>query len=95
MKKILAIIVLSALWSNVVLANCVGNCLDGYGTYTWSDGNKYIGLWKNSKQNGQGTFTWASGDFAGDKYVGEVKNGKNATQTEIFSFSAVKTKTKS
>ena len=76
MKKILAIIVLSALWSNVVLANCVGNCFDGYGTYTWPDGNKYIGLWKNSKQNGQGTLTWASGDFAGDKYVGEFKNGQ-------------------
>ena len=26
--------------------------------------------------NGQGTYTWASGEFAGDKYVGEWKDGK-------------------
>jgi hypothetical protein len=26
--------------------------------------------------HGQGTFTWASGEFAGDKYVGEWKNEK-------------------
>ena len=74
MKKILAIIVLSALWSNVGLANCVGNCFDGYGTYTWESGNKYIGSHKDGKANGHGTFIWISGEFAGDKYVGEVKN---------------------
>jgi len=27
--------------------------------------------------NGYGTYTWASGEFAGDKYVGEWKDGNN------------------
>ena len=26
--------------------------------------------------NGQGTFTWTSGEFAGDKYIGEWKDDK-------------------
>lgn len=26
----------------------------GYGTYTWTDGRKYIGEWVNSKRHGRG-----------------------------------------
>ena len=74
MKKLLAIIVLSLLWCNVGLANCVGNCINGYGTYTWADGNKYVGYHKDGKASGQGTFIWVSGENAGDKYVGEFKD---------------------
>ena len=43
------------------LPDCVGddystwnNC---FGTYTWSNGTKYVGEWKDSKANGQGTNT--------------------------------------
>ena len=32
---------------------------DGKGTYTWPDGTKYVGEWKNDKFNGQGIFTYA------------------------------------
>tara|TARA_B100000686_G_C16570793_1_gene852821 strand:- start:15 stop:683 length:669 start_codon:yes stop_codon:yes gene_type:complete len=49
------------------------NC---FGTYTWADGNKYIGEWKNDKWHGQGTYTWADGD----KYVGEWRDGKRHGQ---------------
>ena len=45
------------------------NC---YGTYTWPDGNKYVGEFKEDKRNGQGTFTFLNGS----KYVGEFKDGK-------------------
>ena len=45
---------------------------NGQGTYTWSDGRKYVGGWKDGKRNGQGTFTFPNGD----KYVGEYKDGK-------------------
>ena len=44
----------------------------GQGKYTWNDGDKYDGKWKNGKENGFGTFTWANGD----KYVGEFKDSK-------------------
>ena len=55
------------------------NC---YGSYTWSDGTKYIGEWKDNKQHGQGTTIWADGN----KYSGEFKNGKsNGQGTKIWS----------
>ena len=61
MKKLLASIVLSLLWCNVGLANCVGDCNNGYGTYTW-----------------------LSGEFAGDKYVGNHKDGKEHGEGTCF-----------
>jgi hypothetical protein len=45
------------------------NC---FGNYTWTNGNKYVGEWKDGQINGQGTFTFANGD----KYVGEWKDGQ-------------------
>ena len=41
-------------------------------TYTFANGDKYVGEWMNGMKNGQGTFTWANGD----KYVGEYKDDK-------------------
>jgi hypothetical protein len=49
------------------------NC---FGTYTWSDGEKYVGEWKDNKRTGQGTYTWPSGN----KYVGEYNDGKRTGQ---------------
>ena len=31
---------------------------NGQGTYTYSDGDKYEGEWKNGKYHGQGTYTF-------------------------------------
>ena len=59
-------------WCNVGVAACIeGDCDNGYGTYTWADGRKYVGEWKNDKKHGQGTLTWAA---SGSKYVGEFKD---------------------
>ena len=44
------------------------NC---FGSYTYDDGGKYVGEWKDDKRHGQGTFTTSVG-----KYVGEQKNNK-------------------
>ena len=41
-----------------------------------ANGNKYVGEWKDNKQNGQVTFTSANGD----KHVGEWKDGKQNGQ---------------
>ena len=45
------------------------NC---FGTETYSNGDKYVGEYKNNKMHGQGTYTYADGE----KYVGEFKNDK-------------------
>ncbi|MCK7589678.1 hypothetical protein M0G43_03755 [Subsaxibacter sp. CAU 1640] len=42
-------------------ANCEGNCDNGFGIYTFSDGGRYMGLFKDSKMNGVGLYFWPSG----------------------------------
>ena len=62
MKKLSLYVFLLLIFCNVGFAECIkGDCNNGYGTYTWSDGSKYVGEWKNSKENGQGTYTYADG----------------------------------
>ena len=48
----------------------------GQGTYTYANGDKYVGNFKDDKSHGQGTYTYASGD----KYVGEYKDDKKNGQ---------------
>jgi hypothetical protein len=48
-----------------------GNCANGYGTYVWANGDKYIGDWSNSKMHGSGTYYFSNGD----KYTGSWKDG--------------------
>jgi hypothetical protein len=53
------------------------NC---FGTYTWADGNKYVGKWQDGRRNGQGTLTYANGN----KYVGEYREDlKNGVGTMV------------
>ena len=62
MKKLLGILVLGLLWCNVGFAECIeGDCNNGYGTFTWTDGAKYVGEFKDGLQHGQGTFTYSDG----------------------------------
>jgi hypothetical protein len=45
--------------------------LNGEGSYTYSDGSKYVGTYKDDKREGWGTFTWAGGKH----YEGEWHEG--------------------
>jgi len=49
------------------------NC---FGTYTYADGGKYVGEYKDNKRHGQGTYTFPSGN----KHVGEYKDNKRHGQ---------------
>ena len=42
------------------------------GAYSYPDGSRYVGEFRNNKRSGQGTLTFANGD----KYVGEWSDGK-------------------
>jgi len=93
MKRIILISILLCLGISVsnswALTNCVGSYLNPWsklkwtqckGTYTWPDGEKYVGEYKDGEEHGQGTSTYANGD----KYVGEYKDGRkhgNGTYT--------------
>ena len=58
---------------------------DGQGTYTWSDGRKYVGEWLEGKQNGHGTVTSPDG-----KYVGEWKGNNFHGQGTLISTNGTK-----
>ena len=57
--------------NNVTYDNC-------WGTFE-SEGDKYVGEFRDHKYHGQGTYTFSDGD----KYVGEFKNGKYHGQGTI------------
>ena len=61
MKKIVLGLVLALLLSGNAYAECIqGNCVNGQGTLTFSDGSKYVGEFKEGKSHGQGTRTWSN-----------------------------------
>jgi len=73
MKKLFLYVFLVLTWCNVGFAECIkGDCNNGYGTFTWTDGAKYVGEFKIGLMHGRGTYIWADGT----KYVGEFKDGK-------------------
>ena len=60
-----------------------GNRHNCFGTETFASGAKYVGGYKDGKEDGQGTYTDA--DANGYKYVGEYKDGKrNGQGTATF-----------
>lgn len=58
--------------SNTVFAECVsGNCTNGYGTYIWPNGDRFVGEFKNGQTTrGKGENILSNGD----KYIGEYLN---------------------
>ena len=46
--------------------------INGKGTFTWTDGDKYLGEFKDDIPYGKGTFSYANGE----KYEGEWKDGE-------------------
>lgn len=46
--------------------------MHGKGIYSWPDGRKYDGDYKEDKKHGVGTYTWTDGK----RYIGEWRNNK-------------------
>lgn len=79
--KILILLISLCLFPRISWSNCIGDCVNGQGTYTWPDGQKYVGQFKNAKRTGQGTYTWTDGR----KYVGQWKdNNRNGDGTMTY-----------
>ncbi|MDB2423615.1 hypothetical protein N9X05_16885 [Paracoccaceae bacterium] len=59
------------------------NC---FGTFSWANGDKYVGEFKEDQQHGQGEITFGlESKFVGEKYVGDWKEGKRSGQG-IYSY---------
>ena len=53
-----------------------GDCLNGKGIYSYSNGEKYEGQFKNGERHGRGILNFPDGN----KYIGLFKNGKRHGQ---------------
>ena len=59
--------VLGLLFCNTSFAKCIkGDCINGFGTWTWDFGTTYVGEFKNGKFHGQGTIKRKSGTTVGE-----------------------------
>ena len=62
------------------------NC---FGTYTWNNGDKYVGEYKDDERNGQGTYTYANGTikrgyYLKGEYVPDICSGMGLTKGSEF-----------
>jgi hypothetical protein len=74
LKKLLLILLCLPF---IGFGQCIsGDCEDGYGTYTWASGDKYVGEFKDGIFYGQGTFTFPDGE----NYVGQWKDDQQHGQ---------------
>jgi hypothetical protein len=49
---------------------------DGNGTYTWPNGDNYVGEWKQGEMAGQGTLVYAGGEQYTGAFLHNMRNGK-------------------
>ena len=62
--------------------------MNGQGTYTYANGDKYVGEFKDEKFNGQGTATYADGTtedgiWKDDEFLGTVAEVERAERARI------------
>ena len=69
---ILSLFIFSIPSIGLALPKCGNTLHNCTGTYTWENGNKYIGDWQNNKRHGFGTFKFKDGG----QYVGEWVSDK-------------------
>lgn len=60
--------------------HCSGNCMKGFGQYTFASGAKYIGFFQSKLADGQGVYYYPNGD----KYVGNWVAGKRDGQGILY-----------
>lgn len=66
-------------------ANCKsGDCNNGFGTYIFPSGNKYVGNFINQKREGKGSFYFSNGDT----FVGTFKNDEKSEGIYTYSTGA-------
>ncbi|MEM6687120.1 MAG: MORN motif precursor, partial [Bacteroidota bacterium] len=72
-------LVKSAMSENMsqnINGNCAGNCTDGFGKYTYNNGDVYWGFFKNGQRAGVGTYKWKNkSSYVGSYTDDGVRNG--------------------
>jgi len=56
--------------------SCIsGDCQNGFGTYVWSNGQKYEGSFKSGRMDGTGKYNWPNGHSYDGGWVAGVQHG--------------------
>ena len=55
---------------------------EGKGTYTFANGDKYVGDFVDDRREGKGTLTWVNGD----KYEGDFVDGKREGEGIFYNY---------
>ncbi len=67
--------------NNTRRTGCVsGNCLEGYGTFLFPSGDRYVGMFRAGKPHGVGSILYANGD----RYEGQMENGNLNGQGTLY-----------
>lgn len=51
--------------------NCTGNCANGFGKYTYNNGDTYLGFFKNAQRNAVGNYIWNNKSEYTGKYTAD------------------------
>ena len=95
MKKLSLYVFLVLMFYNVGFAQCIeGDCKNGYGTFTFPDGRKYVGEFKDIEYHGQGTLIYADGRIDNGIVQKKEKNEKIIIKRENTTNPNVKEKLK-
>jgi len=74
-QLVLVLLIFSSVLNLSAQHECIkGNCIDGYGTYEFPGGARYIGDFRNGKMDGKGILTYPDGS----KYIGNWKEQERA-----------------
>jgi hypothetical protein len=66
----------SAYREGKVSGDCMGNCVDGFGRYTYNNGDKYWGFFENSLRANVGTYLWSNkSSYTGSYTVNGKRSG--------------------
>jgi uncharacterized protein YkwD len=79
-----AVIFITLLTYGNAYAGCVeGDCINGQGTYVYSDGSQYSGGYKDGMYSGFGTLTMADGQKFSGEFVINDKGESTMTTTSV------------
>jgi soluble lytic murein transglycosylase len=83
MKAFLVSLLLVICFSplNTFGGECIdGDCLNGWGTYTYPNSGRYQGEWKDGRFHGQGIYCFPDGG----KYIGQMRDGERDGQGVMY-----------
>lgn len=62
--------------------NCVGNCINGFGQFTYNNGDRFWGFFKNGFRSDVGTYLWSNKSM----YVGTYTNDGKRNGFGIYTY---------